>query len=52
MAEIDIDSGEIGKAWELPKQFVKNIKVWKGAIYFLYSDSVYDPIQRLYRMEM
>lgn len=52
LVEVDPFEGNAIQSWELPKQFVKNIKVREDAIYFLYSDSMYDPVQKLYRLPM
>lgn len=52
LTEIDLADGAAGKSWELPKEFVQLIKVKGNHIYFLYQDSMYDPVKKLFKFEM
>jgi hypothetical protein len=50
--QIDLDTGELSRTWELPLPFVQKVRVRGNYIYFLYRDKEYDPVKRLYRFEM
>lgn len=52
LGEIDLKNGDVLRRWELPKQFVRNIQVKGDEIYFLYKESMYDPVLRLYAFDM
>lgn len=49
---IDLSTGALAEQWELPFQFVQKISVKGRYAYFTYRDSQYDPVKRLFRMEM
>jgi CarboxypepD_reg-like domain len=49
---IDLDTGALDEAWELPFPFVQKIKIRGGYIYFSYRDRLEDNVKRLYRLQM
>lgn len=52
LAEIDLNTGEILKEHELPRQFAKEVTVRDGVVYFLYQERNYDDVNRLYRLRI
>lgn len=52
LREVDIHTGALKGSWEIPKQFATRLGVRGDAIFFLFKDSNYDPVNKLYRMEM
>ncbi|MCB9230826.1 MAG: carboxypeptidase-like regulatory domain-containing protein [Bacteroidia bacterium] len=52
LKEIDLETGEISGEWTIPMQFVQNIRIRGGYAWFIYKDSVYDDIRRLFRMQL
>lgn len=52
LAEIDLETGDLGKKTELPRQFPTKITVRDGVVYFMYQEMNYDDTNRLYKMRI
>ncbi|HEX2900310.1 MAG TPA: hypothetical protein VHS96_11385, partial [Bacteroidia bacterium] len=52
LRKIDLSTGTIGEAIDIPRQFPHEIKVRDGVAYFLYREGHYDNVKRLYRLAL
>ena len=52
LRKIDLQTGAVGEAIEIPKQWANKIGVRDGIAYFMYKQGQYDDTNRLYRMRL
>ena len=52
LREINLRTGEPSGNWSVPKAFPSQFKVRNGVLYFMYKETNYEDVKRLYRMQL
>ena len=52
LRKIDLKTGSLGPAIDIPRQFPHKIQIRNGIAYFLYKQGSYDDTKRLYRLSL